>query len=372
MTGYKIPHFSLGRQYSNLRPELIDATDKTLASGNWIDGPNTAAFEDWLSKRCKTKYAVVTHSGTQALEIIAKYYSSEIQSINKITNSLKATVWVPNLTYPATMNAFINSNWEVVLGEVDSNGIMKLEEIPALNYQCVVGLYGAPPSTKFKSDGTTGMTFVDGAQHWLVAEGNVGLGMAISFDPTKNLPSSGNGGAIVTNSLGLADFAIDYTRHGKHNEHRYAGTNSKMSELECAHMLVRVKYINQWQERRKDIRNYWIDRFASLPVRCLSAGHEKHSDQKFVIYTEDRDQLYIHLQDSGIECKKHYGATLAELPVAKKATNHNFISPGMLSPGMLSTSYMLSRGVLSLPIYPELTDDEVEQISTRVINFYSK
>ena len=186
--------------------------------------------------------------------------------------------------------------------------------------------------------------------------------MAISFDPTKNLPSSGNGGAIVTNDQSLYDWANVMKNNGK-LDHYYPGTNSKMSEVECAHLLVRTKHIDSWQNRREQIRNYYLNRFVEMPFRCLSEPFENHADQKFVIYTQDRNELHQHLTDNKIESRIHYPYALSELPIAKDIIK---------KPDLISTSIALSRGVLSLPIYPELTDSEVEAVADTVCKFFDK
>ena len=135
-----------------------------------------------------------------------------------------------------------------------------------------------------------------------------------------------------------------------------------MSEIDCAHLLVRTKYIDQWQERRKQIRLYYIEAFKDIPVRCLSEGFERHADQKFVIYTDQQKILQHEMNTLGIETKIHYEQPLSELPVAKN----------LVKPDFVSVSSMLSRGVLSLPIYPELTDGEVEYIADRIKLFFAK
>jgi dTDP-4-amino-4,6-dideoxygalactose transaminase len=199
---------------------------------------------------------------------------------------------------------------------------------------------------------------VDGAQHWLVCDGQVGSGMAISFDPTKNLPSSGNGGAIVTNDEQLYLYAATYRDNNKPAFHD-VGTNSKMSEQDCAQILVRAKYIDEWQKRRAEIAKYWCDAFRDLPMACLSDTPTPHSHQKFVLYLPDRNSLHTHLLTDGIDSKVHYEYVLGDLPTAKNLSK----------PDLLSTSVMLSRGVLSLPIYPELTDEEVDYIAEKVIAY---
>jgi dTDP-4-amino-4,6-dideoxygalactose transaminase len=248
------------------------------------------------------------------------------------------------------------------LCDTDNYGIFVPDE-KSETAACIVGLYGRRPEhARFGHN-----VIMDGAQHWLVANGAVGKGMAISFDPTKNLPSSGNGGAIVTNELGLYNFAIAY-RSNDMEEHWGIGTNSKMSEQDCAQILVRTRYIDAWQKRRADIARYWIDRFKNLPIKCLCdvgwVHVDSHAYQKFVIYTENRNALHTNLLLDGIESKIHYGYTLGELPVAQRLK--------IVKPDLMSVSIMLSRSVLSLPMYPELTDLETEYIADRVCMFYDK
>lgn len=358
MTGSLIPHFGLVRQYDNLKEELLAASDAALREGCWVDGPYAKTFETWLQVRTDNDFVLMVHSGTQALEMLAKYAAWDY---NEMFNEAPS-VYIPNITYPATLNAFLKVGFNVELVDTDRCGLLDsslIGDTPSA-YLCQVGLYGARPSTLDINTRSLD-TIIDGAQHWLVAEStHASLGMAISFDPTKNLPSSGNGGAIVTSDRGFYDWAVSYRNNGK-PDHEIAGTNSKMSEQDCAHLLVRAKYIDQWQNRRKQIRNYYIDRFKDLPnLRCLSSGFEKHADQKFVIYSYERDELAGYLNAKGIETKIHYDYTLGELPLAARLKKPTFVS----------TSWMLTRGILSLPIYPELTDAEIEYIADCVNLFY--
>jgi dTDP-4-amino-4,6-dideoxygalactose transaminase len=364
MTGSTIAHFGLARQYRNLKDELLEATDNVLSSGTLMNGEYTAKFETWLAIRTKTMYAVTVHSGTQALEIIARWAKIEHDHLMNdgpdVIHYVAPVVRIPNITYVATLNAFINAGYEAELLDTDKNGLMRFDEEHVLDdftkHTCNVGLYGANPN---RSPTVMINDIVDGAQHWLVAD-DIGQGMAISFDPTKNLSASGNGGAIVTNDRSLYEFAYSYRSNGKH-EHEMSGTNSRMSEQECAQLLVRAKYIDKWQWRRKEIRHYYLDEFKNLDLRCLSREHMVHADQKFVIYTDKRDELQKHLSDAGIEAKVHYPYTLSELPIAKNIK---------VKPDMLSTSVMLTKGLLSLPIYPELSDSEVECITDKIKEFF--
>lgn len=354
MSGLVIPHFGLKRQYKNIGEELIDATHRALKDGQLVGGHYTRSFEEWLKHKTKTKYAVTVHSGTQALEIIARW--KKIKH-NEVRLEKNPKINIPNLTYPATLNAFLTAGWDVELVDTDKNGIIEIGNSAGV-YDCLMGFAGRKPWPNTSYSNAYGV-IVDGAQHWLVADGDVGGGMSISFDPTKNLPSSGNGGAIVTNDEQLYLYATKYRDNNKPYFHD-VGTNSKMSEQDCAQILVRTKYIDEWQNRRETIAKYWCDSFRELPLTCLSDTKDPHAHQKFVMYLPDRNSMHTHLLTDGIDSKVHYEYVLGDLPIGKD----------QLKPDLLSTSVMLSRGVVSLPMYSELNDIEVEYIASKVHSFY--
>lgn len=357
-----IKFFGIDRQYQNLKDELLEATDKSLSTGVYVNGEFTSEFEYWLSKKTKTEHAITVSSGTSALEIIARYKKYYIETYYYGHNIDSTKIVIPNITYPATLNAFLTAGYTVEIAETDNYGIVK-EPHTYDNYSvCLVGLFGRKPLHEYTYPNTFSF-IIDGAQHWLVSEGDVGLGMSISFDPTKNLNSSGNGGAIVTNNNGLAAFARNFKRNGapKFNGN---GTNSNMSEQDCAQLLVRTRYIDIWQLRRKKIAQYYCEKFKELPIRCLTTDDAPHMHQKFVIYCPDRYELSEFLKKSNIETKVHYPYTMHSL------VNKNYIKNVVSNIELIGVSEMLSLGLLSLPIYPELTDAEVEHIANSVCEFF--
>lgn len=323
-----------------------------------MNGPETQRFEHWLAEKNHAKYAITCHSGTQALEVIAEYYKSVI-SINP------PTVLIPSLTYVATANAFIRAGWNVHFIDTDSRGIIDINKIPDVSFQAIVlvGLYGAAPPhanllDMWKNRRLTDTLLIeDGAQHWL---GNnchrIGT-TAISFDPMKNLPCYGNGGAVITNDYNLTMFVKQWRQNG--NTSSTPGTNSRMSELDCALMLVKSQYIDNWQLRREKIAKYWIERLKGSSIRCLidETNITGHAFHKFVIEVDRRNHLQQELQSCKIETKIHYAHPLHEVGLFSQYDG----------PGMLSCTSSLARRVLSLPIYPELTDGEVEYIIDQVL-----
>ena len=362
MSQYLIPFTGLQRQYKQLRKEILDATDQVLSTGQLMSGQYTRDFEAWLSKTNRVEYAVTCHSGTNALEIIAEFW--------KQTEQGTPVVLIPAMTYVATANAFIRAGWDVHFIDTNKYGILDTTKIPhGLKYEAVVlvGLYGSGlvdsiDIRKWSEWNRNNVIVIeDAAQHW-ISNNFLRMGdcAAISFDPMKNLSAYGNGGAVVTDNEDLANFARGWRDNGKPT-HNLTGTNSRMSEVECASLIVKTRYLDQWQRRRGVISRHYRERLEGGNLRCLidKTNMYDHANHKFVIEVNDRDQLQQRLKLVGVETKVHYEKPLHEISVYRQY-------PG---PDILGASSSLSRRCLSLPIYPELTDSEVDFISDQVLSF---
>jgi dTDP-4-amino-4,6-dideoxygalactose transaminase len=145
--------------------------------------------------------------------------------------------------------------------------------------------------------------------------------------------------------------------NGKTNEHIASGTNSKMSEADCAQMLVKLKYFDQWQARRKQIADYYsqeLDGWVSIPPVDMNV---EHAWSKYVIHSNSRSTLHIELGFVGVETRINYPTPLHLHPVS-----YQFDFGRYDQTDILEGAENFSRTCLSLPIYPELEDYEVEYI----------
>lgn len=367
MSGYQIPFTGLQRQYNNLHKEILETTHQVLSSGQLMNGRYTEQFERWLASKNDVKHAITCHSGTNALEILAGYWR-ELETVNP------PTVLIPSVSYVATANAFIRAGWDVYFVDVDHHGLIDMNKVPdSLSYQAVVlvGLYGASMThhatvknwQKWIPNDT--IVIEDAAQHWLAADcKRIGKGgAAISFDPMKNLACYGNGGAVLTDISDLDTYARNFRDNGKATNHKQVGSNSRMSELDCATMLVKAQYLDRWQTRRKTIAWNYMQGFKDANLRCLidDSNFHSHAFHKFVIEVDNRNDVWSRLKERGIETKIHYQHSLPDHPVYRQYP----------SPDMMGACYSLTRRALSLPIYPELTDHEVEYIIKSVLEIVS-
>ena len=365
MTGTaKIPFFGVDRQYNDLREEILDATDLVYASGQVLDGPRTKLFEQTIAKMTERRYACSVGSCTQAL----------IFSLRSIEDfGAQHKVLIPAQSFVATVNAVLEAGYDPVFCDVDSQtGLMDFNKIPVaaeeISAIMYVNLFGNVldqdqlisymevfSERKIPVIEDAAQSF--GAYYRGVPSGKLGDVSCLSFDPTKNLNNYGSGGMILTDDPAVWELVADMRDNGKSNEHIASGTNSKMSEADCAQMLVKLKYFDGWQKRRTEIANYYtteLDGWVSIPTVDMNV---EHAWSKYVIHHSSRSTLHIELGDVGVETRINYTTPLHLQPVS-----YQFDFGRYDRTDILEGAENFSRTCLSLPIYPELEDYEVEYV----------
>jgi dTDP-4-amino-4,6-dideoxygalactose transaminase len=285
---------------------------------------------------------------------------------------------IPAISFVATLNATEMLGEYTALCDVDFAGLIDLstqDERLQDNFDTLmyVNLFGNTidydkfkMTTEFFNDNLyviedAAQSF--GASHRGVPSGKMGTVSVLSFDPTKNLNNYGSGGMLLTDDDYLASMFKNFRDNGKHTGHEVAGINSKMSESDCAQMCVKLKYFDKWQKRRAEIAKYYIETFGEyvdiLPItECTT-----HAWSKFVFRTTHRRSLMNRLQWANIPTKIHY----------ERALYDEVIGRHLLDPiiGTQWEAYNFTKESMSLPIYPELTDSEVEHIAASVKNYFS-
>ena len=342
MSGLKIPFTDLPRQYATIRQEILDAQDKVYSSGRVVDGENTVKFEAEIAKRCNRKYAVAVNSCTQALVFA-----------NLMTERENPCVVMPAYSFIATLNSVLMANRYPKFIDVDNQGLIDLNDFgqPDANTLLFVDLYGGIPNLKKLSKLDDWLIIEDAAQAFGSyydgqPAGTFGHISCLSFAPTKNLPNYGTGGMLLTDDEHFYQVSKDFRDNGKFT--RTFGSNCQMTESDCASMLVKLKYFDGWQQRRKDIADYYSSNLKNVEVPKINPSVSLNW-HKYVIQSDDQSLLQLHLANKGIETKIHYPYTFGF---------HSFRG-----------AYSLTYRVLSLPIYPELSDAEVEAIVGAVNDF---
>ena len=355
-----IPLYGVSRQYAALRDEILTITDDVYTSGRLLDGEFTSIFENTIARRCHRKYAIAVNSCTQGLIFALQ-----------LSIPAKSKLLIPGISFVATLNSTILADHEPVICDVDRNALIDLESIDL--YTEAAGTAGVMYANLFghtvdydrfqvQAQFFNQLIIIEdaaqsfGAKYKGKPSGSLGDVSVLSFDPTKNFNNYGSGGMVLTDNRGIAEELYDLRDNGKFLGHQGYGTNSKMSEADCAQMLVKLNYFDSWQKRRTSIANYYMSQFEDY-VDVVKPGPDVESAwSKFVIRVDDRHRYVQHLADRGIECKSTYINTLGSL------YGH------FPNPVQLRESTAFTHECLSLPIYPELTDSEVEIVAATVKN----
>jgi len=362
----KIPFFGVDRQYNNLREEILDAIDKVYASGRVLDGTYTRQFEKTIAKMTERRYACAVGSCTQALIFALRAVD------NEWFRGSRNKVLIPAQSFVATINSVIEAGFDPVFCDVDAQtGLMDLSTIPVhadelaavmyvnlfgniLNQEQLITYMEMFSEEKIPVIEDAAQSF--GAYYRGVPSGKLGDVSCISFAPTKNLNNYGSGGMILTDDPAIWELVNDYHDNGKGNEHIQSGTNSKMSEADCAQMLVKLKYFDSWQARRKEIAEYYSEELDGLVGIAPVDMNVEHAWSKYVIHHHSRSSLYTDLLNMGVETRINYETPLHQQSVAFSFTSFDTRA------GILEGAENFSRTCLSLPIYPELEDYEVEYV----------
>ena len=377
MTGYKIPFTGTKRQYKNLSSELLATADQVWSSGRHLDGQYTQMLEEAIAHRCNRKYAVAVNSGTQAL----------IFALKALRLPKESRVMIPSISFIATLNSVVEAGLNPYIVDTDYNGLMDLtrlqQQFGAYGTKAImpVNLYGLMADydqikviTEFFGGSNDVAVIEDAAQSFGAyykgkPSGSFGDVSILSFDPMKNLNNAGSGGMLLTDDEELYHIFRDMRNNGKQLGHIFSGTNSKMSELDCATLLVKLHHFDDWQSRRTDIADYYRTELRPY-VRVLEHNEDViPSWHKFPIFDEFRQSIADHLSAEGIETKIHYDTLLADTPlynpsVSPYASGFEYVDYDSFYG---EASREVSLTTLSLPIYPELTDEEVEHVITSVV-----
>jgi dTDP-4-amino-4,6-dideoxygalactose transaminase len=339
------------------------------STGQVLDGHYTKEFERQIAARCHRRYAVAVNSCTQGLifaqQVLFPYNDTKIL--------------IPTISFVATINSVLMNGNEPVLCDTDDQALVNLESldyaIKGAGVQGVmyVNIFGNTVDwDRFKM--TTEFFNNDlkiiedaaqsfGASYKGIPSGAMGDISVLSFDPTKNLNNYGSGGMVLTDDLTIANTLLDLRDNGKKSGHEIPGTNSKMSESDCAQMLVKLKYFDEWQSRRTRIAEYYSTNLHEQVYIPATTEGTVHAWHKYVIKLQDRESLKHHMALKGVETKVHYENPLYEEPVGYPYINY--------ASELYREASAFCQECLSLPIYPELTDAEVEYIVDCVNEFYS-
>src|SRR5215831_1313500 len=356
----KIPFLDLNAQFESIRKDILDAIDRVLVSGQFVGGEWVEGFEEEFARFVKSRYAVGVSSGTAALELALK--TARITAGDEVI--------VPANSFFATAEAVSNAGARPVFGDVDPRtfhlDITSVERLitPRTRAVIAVHLYGRAMDISALQDlaDRHGLTIIEdaaqahGTEKNGVHTGGSGRLTCFSFYPGKNLGAYGDGGAVTCNDPAYAERLRLLRDHGSPAKyvHLIVGTNARLDAIQAAVLSVKLRHLLKWNARRVEHAKAYAARLGNpcIEVPEVPPGAE-HNFHLFVIRVKNRDALRRRLRDRGIETGIHYPLPLHLTPAYQEF--------GYPMRGSLPVSEALAAEILSLPIYPELSDSQREE-----------
>jgi dTDP-4-amino-4,6-dideoxygalactose transaminase len=360
----EVPYLDLKAQYQSIKPEIDAAISAVLESSQFVLGAEVAGFEREFAAYCGTSECVALNSGTSALHLAL--LAAGVGPGDEV-------ITVP-FTFVASVAAVIYAGARPVLVDIDPRSFnmdptaVEAAITPRTKAILPVHLYGQPADMDpiMEVAQRRGLVVIEdaaqahGAKYKGRPAGSIGDIGCFSFYPTKNLGAYGEGGAITTNN---AEFARtvrmlrDWGQDRKYH-HVQRGYNYRMEGFQGAILRVKLRHLERWTEKRRAIARQYSESLAGsgveLPVEMPWARHVYHV---YTVRAEDRNGLRAALQAEGIQTAIHYGLP-AHLQPAYADLGYG--------KGSLPLSEAAAEQVLSLPIYPELSDRAIAKVAEAV------
>lgn len=364
----------LGLQFEQIRDEVMHAVTSVLETQRFILGPEVEQLEADISDYLGCRFAVACASGTDAL--ILALMAAGVRAGDEVITT--------PFTFVATASAIVRAGATPVFADIDPKSYnLDPEDVveaitPKTRAIIPVHLFGLPADMKPLMDVAErcGITVIEDAAQAIGAAyqgrkvGTIGAMGCFSFFPSKNLGGAGDGGMITTNDPEYADRLRLLRVHGSRQKYQYEilGTNSRLDALQAAILRVKLRYLNDWTEKRRRNaeryrRLFANSRTASRLVLPVEPNGTRHVYNQFTVRCAERDLLREHLRREGIPTEIYYPYPLHLQPAFAYLRYRE---------GSLPHAETAAREVLSFPNYPELTEDQQEMIVSAVARFFSR
>jgi len=392
-TPQPVPMLDFSRQFALLRQEILDAIAMVCDSQHFILGPQVAAFEAAAATACNARYGIGCASGTDALWLALAAVGIGDSSASNRTNAKSDAVITSPFSFFATASAILRAGARPVFVDIDprtfnlSPGsvaeILNSPEAKSVKAILPVHLYGQCADwdgfAALQREHPGLLLIEDAAQafgaKWNgIPAGSLGDAAAFSFYPTKNLAAMGDGGLVTTSNPEIDRRARSLRAHGmtRRYYHDEVGANSRLDEIQAAVLNVKLRYLDEWnQQRREHAARYdQLFREAGLVAESASEGvvlpftdpRATHVFHQYVILAPRRDALRDHLTAQQIGSEIYYPVPI-HLQAALKDLGYK--------PGDFPHAERAAAEVLALPLYAELRDDEQQTVVNAIRSFYA-
>lgn len=365
-----VPFLDLKAQHRPLKDEILGLWSEILDTAGFVGGKHVAGLEEEFAAACGTAHAVAVNSGTDALRFI--FLALGLEAGDEVI--------LPGNTFIATAESISQAGGKLVFVDVDPATYnidpAKIEAAitPRTKGIVPVHLYGQPAD--MDAIGAIaqkhGLWVVEDAAQAHLAEykgrkaGSMGVAAAFSFYPGKNMGACGEGGAVTTNDAALADLVRKIRDHGQAQKyyHDIEGYNGRLASVQAAALRVKLRHLPAWSELRRKNAARYLEKLEGVKGVTLPAVLDGCTPvwHLFVIQVDQRDAVQEALKERGVATALHYPVPLH----LQKAYAHLGLGEGSLP---VTENY--AKRLLSLPMFPELTAEQIDHVCDSLRQVFS-
>jgi dTDP-4-amino-4,6-dideoxygalactose transaminase len=357
-------------QYESIRNDIHSAMENVLSNGRFVLGEESYLFEKEFARYCGVDHCIGVGSGTDALHLSLR--ALEIGPGDEVitaANTFIATAFA--ISYTGAKPVFTDvkrTDYNIDVDLIEDSITQRTKAI------IPVHLYGQPAdmdgimllAKKYNLRVIEDACQAHGAQYKGLRVGSIGDIGCFSFYPGKNLGAYGDGGAIITNDAGLAEKIRMLRQYGERVKyvHPILGYNSRLDTLQAAVLLTKLRYLDQWNEKRRNVAEVYRDRLSDTDVTVpVEKSEVRHVYHLFVIEHKRRDDLLAALREKHIFCGIHYPIPLNQQKPYSSAKT---------IPKNVPVASEISKNILSLPMFPEISESQIELVVKAIRNFRGK
>ncbi len=382
-----VPFFSLHEQTQRIKGPVMAAFENLLNTQNFVGGPSVAAFEKDLAAYLDVKHVISCNSGTDALWLAVRSMetkSNDIVLTTPFSFIASASELIPHGAHPV----FIDVHPKTFA--IDPNKIIDWlskkthrDGVRTIHTKTGFPVVGMIPVHIFGqcADMTALTAIAQEWNLWMIEDTAQAIGAhfngkqagtmsgigTFSFYPTKNLGAFGDAGCCVTNDDELAETLVRYRNHGRKSHYHYEsyGLNSRLDAVQAEVLRIKLKYVDEYNEKRRSIAYCYDQAFEKLPFLQIPAATTGiHTYHQYCIVIKDaagttRDEVSAHLESQGIGTRVFYPQSLHEISYLRT-------HPGLTTQTPISDS--LTRTILALPVWPEMSNEQVAHVISSLVS----
>jgi dTDP-4-amino-4,6-dideoxygalactose transaminase len=368
MTNISVPYVAFPEQVAKIKTELMQAVEDVLISGQYVMGEKGELFEKEFATFCNTKHAIGVANGTDALHLVLKCFGvGPGDEVITSPNSFIASAGAIGILGARPVFTDIAEDMNIDPDQLEESISSKTKAIMPVH------LTGRPAkmdeileiANHYKIPVLEDTAQAAGAKYKDKKVGSLGDAAGFSLHPLKNLHAFGDGGVVTTSDSQIFEMLLQSRNHGLINREQcgFWSFNSRLDEMQAAMLLVQLPHLDTWTKERRRLAlryNDLLRPYANVP----DEGEGEYCVfQTYVIQVDNRDALLTYLNSNGVQALVHYPLPLHIQPAAK--------SLGYTEKDFPKTMELSSR-ILSLPLYPELKEEQQDYVADLFLEFFKK